>query len=110
MSVRLYVGNLSFRLTADEVGAAFARVVPVESVYLPVDRQTGRPRGYGFVEVAEGADAESAIDALNGQALLGRPIVVHHARPRQPHGYTDRARDEHPSHGRGLRLSHDRHR
>ena len=45
VSVRLYVGNLSFRLTADEVGAAFARVVPVESVYLPVDRQTGRPRG-----------------------------------------------------------------
>ena len=108
MSVRLYVGNLSFRLTADEVGAAFARVVPIASVYLPVDRQTGRPRGYGFVELAEGADAESAIVALNGQPLLGRPIVVHPARPRQPHAFADRRRDEHPSHGRGPRQSHGR--
>lgn len=110
MSVRLYVGNLSFRLTADEVGAAFSRVVPVESVYLPVDRQTGRPRGYGFVEVAEGADTDSVIEALTGQPLLGRPIVVHHARPRQPHGFADRRRDEHPSHGRGPRHAHERTR
>ena len=108
MSVRPYVGNLSFRLTAEEVGAAFARVAAVESVYLPVDRQTGRPRGDGFGDVTEGADAESAIAALNGQPLLGRPIVVHHARPRQPHGHADRRRDEHPSCGRGPRRPHDR--
>ncbi len=53
-------------------------------------------------------DTDVLIDALNGQALLGRPIVVHHARPRQPHGYTDRARDEHLSHGRGPGRRHDR--
>ena len=112
MSVRLYVGNLSFRLTADEVGAAFSEVVPVESVYLPVDRQTGRPRGYGFVEVAATADADAAIEALNGRPLLGRPIVVHHARPRQPQrsSFAERRRDDHPSHRRGPGQAHQRAR
>jgi cold-inducible RNA-binding protein len=97
MSVRLYIGNVPYKLTADELAAACSALAPVQSIYLPIDKDTGRPRGFGFVEVADEAEADRLMNGLNGQALLGRELVVHPARPREDH--PQRPRDGHPSHG-----------
>jgi RNA recognition motif-containing protein len=83
VSVRLYVGNIAYRATAEDLHAAFAGVVPVRSVHLPVDSETGRPRGFGFVEVPTEADADAAIASLHGYPVLGRQLVVSLARPRE---------------------------
>ena len=79
---QLYVGNLSFDATEDDVRAAFAAYGEVASATLVMDRETGRPRGFGFVEMTDNAAAESAIDALNGSDLNGRSLTVNEARPR----------------------------
>jgi cold-inducible RNA-binding protein len=79
MSVRLYIGNVPYRVTPHELAAACAEVVPVQSVYLPIDKESGRPRGFGFVEVADEADADRLMAGLNGQPLQGRALVVHPA-------------------------------
>lgn len=75
---KIYVGNLPFSATEDQVKALFAVHGTVESVALPVDRDTGRPRGFGFVEMSQ-ADAQRAIQAVNGQSLDGRPLRVNEA-------------------------------
>lgn len=83
MSKNIYVGNLPWSTTEDEVRDAFAPFGEVHSVKLINDRETGRPRGFGFVEMeAQGAD--SAIDSLDGTDFGGRNIKVNEARPRQP--------------------------
>lgn len=82
MSKRLYVGNLSYSATEQDVRDAFEAHGPVESVHLVTDRETGQMRGFGFVEFADEGHAQSAIDALNGQDLAGRDLVVNEARPR----------------------------
>ena len=81
MSKKIYVGNLPFSATDDEVRALFAEYGSVESVQLITDRETGRPRGFGFVEMADGAD--EAISALNQTQMGGRSLNVNEARPRQ---------------------------
>lgn len=77
----LYVGNLPWALTEEDLSAAFAAHVEVGSARIVVDRETGRSRGFGFVEVPE-ADVEKAINAMNGAVVGGRPLVVNEAQPR----------------------------
>jgi RNA recognition motif-containing protein len=79
---RLYVGNLSFESTEDDVRNAFSAFGEVSSVHMVTDRDTGRPRGFGFVEMADSDAADQAIENLNGTQLSGRALTVNEARPR----------------------------
>jgi len=81
MSTRIYVGNLPFSATEDEVRELFSEFGTVDSVNLITDRETGRPRGFGFAEMSEGA--AEAIQALNGKDMNGRSLNISEARPRQ---------------------------
>ncbi len=83
---KLFVGNLSFRTTQEELHEAFAPFGTVESVSIINDRDTGQPRGFAFVEMANASEAEQAIAALNGAELGGRAINVNEARPRPDGG------------------------
>ena len=82
MAVRLFIGNLPYDVTEAELRAHFAAVGPLASLALPTDRDTGRPRGFAFVEFRDRADAEEAIRHLNNQAFKGRPLAVSEARAR----------------------------
>jgi RNA recognition motif-containing protein len=82
---KLYVGNLPFSATEDEVRDLFERHGTVHSVSLITDRDSGRPRGFGFVEMDDQA-AQSAIDALDGTDMSGRDLRVNEAREREPRG------------------------
>ena len=81
MSKKIYVGNLSFHTTESDVSQAFSDFGPVESVSIITDRDTGRSKGFGFVQMADQADADKAINALNGTQLGGRSLTVNEARP-----------------------------
>lgn len=81
MSKKIYVGNLSFQTTENDISNAFAGYGPVESVSIITDRDTGRSKGFGFVQMAEQADADKAIAALNGTQLDGRTLTVNEAKP-----------------------------
>ncbi|MCL4515917.1 MAG: RNA-binding protein [Firmicutes bacterium] len=83
MSKTLYVGNLPWSISEEELSAAFAAHVNVKSSRIITDRETGRSRGFGFVEV-EDEDVERVVEAMNGAEIGGREIVVNEARPRQP--------------------------
>ena len=83
---RLYVGNLSFNSSEGSVRDAFAAYGEVSSVHLVTDRDTGQPRGFGFVEMDNSSEAQSAIDGLNGAMLDGRSLNVNEARPRPERG------------------------
>jgi len=78
----IYVGNLSFRTSQDELHTVFSQYGNVERVNLVTDRDSGQPRGFAFVEMTEGRDAETAIAQLNGYELNGRAITVNEARPK----------------------------
>ena len=80
----IYVGNLPFSATEAAVKGLFEEYGPVNSVNLITDRDTGRLRGFGFVEMEDEANAASAIKALDGQEFDGRPLKVNEARERQP--------------------------
>jgi RNA recognition motif-containing protein len=82
----IFVGNLSFRTTEDEVRSLFAAYGGVERVNLITDRDTGQPRGFGFVEMSNDGEAERAIAELNGRELGGRAINVNEARPKEDRG------------------------
>jgi cold-inducible RNA-binding protein len=82
MSVRLFVGGLSFSTSTEGLREAFARFGPVQSAAVMTDRETGRSRGFGFVEMANDQEAERAISSLNGSSLDGRMIRVDRATPR----------------------------
>ena len=84
MGNNLYVGNLSYNTTEDGLRQAFAAYGEVTRVNIITDRETGRPRGFGFVEMATDEEAQAAIEALNGKDLDGRQIRVAEANPRQP--------------------------
>ena len=85
MSKKLYVGNLSFQTMESDLDALFAEFGDVESVRIITDRDTGRSRGFGFVEMSEEA-ADKAIDALNGKEVDGRALTVNEARPQVDRG------------------------
>jgi len=88
MAKRIFVGNLPFSATEDEIRALFEKHGAVVSVSLITDRDTGRPRGFGFVEM-EGADADKAIQALEGLDMGGRKLRVSEARERRDSGPGD---------------------
>ena len=86
MSTKLYVGNLSFGITGDDLQEHFAQAGTVESVKIIEDRETGRSRGFGFVEMSSAEEAQAAIEQFNGQDFDGRNLVVNEARPREEGG------------------------
>ncbi|MEP7270198.1 MAG: RNA-binding protein [Acidobacteriota bacterium] len=86
MSVKLYVGNLPFSASDQDLEGLFAQAGQVESVSVISDRDTGRSRGFGFVEMGSPEGAEAAISQLNGYEMDGRAIVVNEARPREDRG------------------------
>ncbi len=83
MSKNIYVGNLPFSATADELRAAFEKYGTVNSAEVITDKETGRSRGFGFVEMAEDSQAQAAIAALSGSDMGGRALTVNEARPRE---------------------------
>jgi cold-inducible RNA-binding protein len=86
LAVRLFVGNLSYSTTEADLRTYFGSVAQPSQVVLPVDRETGRPRGFAFVEFIERSDAEQAIQRFNGQVFNGRPLAVSEARAREDRG------------------------
>jgi RNA recognition motif-containing protein len=84
--VNIYVGNLSYEATEDDLRQAFSAYGQVSSVSIITDRDSGRSRGFGFVEMPVQAEAEAAIRELNGQDLKGRDLTVNMARPREQGG------------------------
>ncbi len=82
----IFVGNLSFKTTQDELQAAFANYGSVERVNIVTDRATGQPRGFAFVEMTDSSAAEKAISQLNGSDLNGRALNVNEARPKPQGG------------------------
>lgn len=95
MGSKVFVGNLDFNTTRDEVQSLFAQVGEIRDVFLPTDRQTGRPRGFAFVEFASEEDAAKAIEKFNGYELGGRALRVNAAE--------DRPRGSGPGGGGGQR-------
>ena len=86
MGRRIYVGNLSFSVDSSSLEEWFASHGTVESAQVITDRDTGRSKGFGFVEMASDEEAQAAISALNGQEFEGRAIKVNEARPRENRG------------------------
>ena len=84
--MNIYVGNLPFRASSDELKNLFAAHGTVARVTIPVDRETGRSRGFAFVEMTEKRDAENAISGLNGAEMNGRALNVNEARPKPQGG------------------------
>jgi cold-inducible RNA-binding protein len=84
--MRIYVGNLSYEITSDELRTTFSTFGKVDSADVVMERTTGRSRGYGFVEMPSTSEAEAAIAGLNGKVLKGRALTVNQARPRSDDG------------------------
>ena len=83
MGNKLYVGNLAYSVRDQDLQDAFAEYGAVASAKVMMDRETGRSKGFGFVEMSNDAEAQAAINGLNGQPVAGRAIVVNEARPRE---------------------------
>jgi cold-inducible RNA-binding protein len=86
MSMKLYVGNLAFQTSSDELNQLFSQAGTVESASVVEDRDTGRSRGFGFVEMATKEEGEAAISQFNGKEFNGRNLTVNEARPREERG------------------------
>ena len=86
MSTKLYVGNLAFQTTSEELQELFAQAGTVESASVVEDRMTGRSRGFAFVEMATKEEAAAAIDQFNGKEVGGRALKVNEAKPRENRG------------------------
>lgn len=86
MATKLYVGNLSFRTTSDDLREHFSQAGTVESASVIEDRETGRSRGFGFVEMATPEEAQAAIEQFNGKDLGGRNLTVNEAKPKNDRG------------------------
>jgi RNA recognition motif-containing protein len=78
----VYVGNLSYDVTQEDLNSVFAEYGTVKRVQIPTDRETGRPRGFGFVEMLSDAEEDAAIEALDGAEWMGRSLRVNKAKPR----------------------------
>jgi hypothetical protein len=83
MGNKLYVGNLAYAIRDEDLQQAFGQYGTVTSAKVMMDRETGRSKGFGFVEMGSDAEAQAAINGMNGQALSGRALVVNEARPRE---------------------------
>jgi RNA recognition motif-containing protein len=79
----IYVGNLSYQATEDDLREVFAQYGEIKRIVLPIDRETGRMRGFGFVELAEDAQEDAAISELDGAEWMGRQLRVNKAKPRE---------------------------
>jgi RNA recognition motif-containing protein len=79
----IYVGNLSYEVTSEDLSAVFAEYGSVQRVHLPTDRETGRPRGFAFVEMKSETEEAAAIEALDGAEWMGRDMKVNKAKPRE---------------------------
>ncbi|OUL20691.1 RNA-binding protein [Nostoc sp. 106C] len=82
----VYVGNLSYEVTEESLNAVFAEYGSVKRVQLPTDRETGRVRGFGFVEMGTDAEETAAIEALDGAEWMGRDLKVNKAKPKEDRG------------------------
>ncbi|MBE9126238.1 MULTISPECIES: RNA recognition motif domain-containing protein [unclassified Coleofasciculus] len=82
----IYIGNLSYQVTEEDVTSIFAEYGTVKRVQLPTDRETGRMRGFGFVEMESEAEETAAIEALDGAEWMGRDLKVNKAKPRESRG------------------------
>lgn len=82
----IYVGNLSYQVTEEDLKRAFAEYGTVSRVQLPTDRETGRPRGFAFVEMSQEAEETAAIEALDGAEWMGRDLKVNKAKPKEDRG------------------------
>lgn len=82
--MNIFVGNMAFSATAEDIRVLFEQFGVVDNVNLITDRETGRFRGFGFVEMPEADEAQTAIAELNGSDFQGRPLTVNEARPREP--------------------------
>ena len=83
MGNKLYVGNLAYSVRDESLQESFSQFGTVTSAKVMMDRETGRSKGFGFVEMGSDAEAQAAINGMNGQPLEGRPLVVNEARPRE---------------------------
>lgn len=83
MSIKLYVGNLPHSMTEEQLNTIFSEAGKVTSAKIITDRQTGAPRGFGFVEMETKMDGQKAISMINGRTVEGRPLAVNEARPQQ---------------------------
>ena len=90
MGNKLYVGNLAYSVRDESLQESFSQFGTVTSAKVMMDRETGRSKGFGFVEMSNDAEAQAAINGMNGQPLEGRPVVVNEARPREerPGGFS----------------------
>ncbi len=86
MSMKLYVGNLSFQTSSEDLQQLFAQAGTVESASVVEDRETGRSRGFGFVEMSSNEEGQTAIQQFNGKEINGRSLTVNEARPREDRG------------------------
>jgi cold-inducible RNA-binding protein len=86
MSIKLYVGNLAFQTSSDDLQQLFAQAGTVESATVVEDRETGRSRGFGFVEMSSKEEGQAAIAQFNGKEVNGRDLNVNEARPREDRG------------------------
>lgn len=84
---KLYCGNLDYAVTSDQLGQLFAQAGTVTSATVITDRQSGRSKGFGFVEMSSEEEAKKATEMLNGQEFQGRKMVVNEARPRAPRDF-----------------------
>jgi RNA recognition motif-containing protein len=110
MSTKLYVGNLSFRTSSDDLKEAFSQAGTVESASVIEDRETGRSRGFGFVEMATPEEAAAAIEQFNGKELAGRNLTVNEAKPKADRGGGGGGRGGYGGGGGGGRGGGDRDR
>ncbi len=87
MAMKLYVGNLPHEMTEEQLNTLFSEAGYVASAKIITDRQTGQPRGFGFVEMETKLEGQKAISMLNGREVEGRPLAVNEARPQQKGGF-----------------------
>jgi len=87
MTIRLFVGNLNFKTSSEDLQELFGQVGEVQSASVVTDRETGRSRGFGFVEMASQEDGQRAIEQFNGKEYNGRNLTVNEARPREDRGF-----------------------